>query len=103
MNQERIYKVLLGAHISEKTSMAADDQGQFAFKVARDATRPEIKEAVEKLYGVAVRNVTVLNVKGKVKRNIRGESRAASWKKAYVRLAEGQDIDFSVIHELKSE
>lgn len=103
MNQERIYKVLLGAHISEKATVAADETGQFAFKVSRDATRPEIKEAVEKLYGVSVRNVTVLNVKGKVKRTIRGDSRAAGWKKAYVRLADGQDIDFSVIHELKSE
>lgn len=99
MNQERIYKILLGAHISEKTSAAADERGQFAFKVVGDATRPEIKQAVEKLYGVNVLDVTVLNVKGKVKRNFRGESRTSSWKKAYVRLAEGQDIDYSVIHE----
>ena len=99
MNQERIYKILLGAHISEKASVAADERGQFAFKVVKDATRPEIKQAVEALYGVNVVNVTVLNVKGKVKRNMRGESRAPSWKKAYVRLAEGQDIDYSVIHE----
>lgn len=99
MNQERIYKVLLGAHISEKASVGADEHSQFAFKVARDATRPEIKAAVEKLYGVNVLNVTVLNVKGKVKRNMRGESRTPSWKKAYVRLAEGQDIDYSVMHE----
>lgn len=103
MNQEKIYKTLLGAHISEKASVSADEHGQFVFKVAKDATRPEIKAAVERLYGVSVRNVSVLNVKGKVKRTIRGESRAASWKKAYVRLAEGQDIDFSVIHEAKSE
>ena len=101
MNQERIYKVLLGAHISEKASVAADEMNQFAFKVATDATRPEIKEAVEYLYGVNVRNVTVLNVKGKVKRNMRGESRTPGWKKAYVRLEEGQDIDFSVLHEHK--
>ena len=99
MNQERIYKILLGAHISEKTSAVADEHGQFAFKVIGDATRPEIKQAVEKLYGVNVLDVTVLNVKGKVKRNFRGESRTPSWKKAYVRLAEGQDIDYSVIHE----
>ena len=99
MNTERIYKVLLGAHISEKASVGADEQNSFAFKVARDATRPEIKQAVEKLYGVNVRNVTVLNVKGKVKRNMRGVSKKPSWKKAYVRIADGQDIDFSVTHE----
>lgn len=95
MNQERMYKVLLGAHISEKATIIADEANQFAFKVARDATRPEIKEAVEKIYGVSVRGVTVLNVKGKVKKNARGVSKKPSWKKAYVRLDEGHDIDFS--------
>ena len=97
MNQERVYKVLLGAHISEKATVIAEDSNQFAFKVARDATRPEIKEAVEKIYSVVVKNVTVLNVKGKVKRNARGVSRKPSWKKAYVRLEEGHDIDFASI------
>ena len=95
MNQERMYKVFMGAHISEKATIIADDANQFAFKVARDATRPEIKEAVEKIYGVSVRGVTVLNVKGKVKKNARGVSKKPSWKKAYVRLDEGHDIDFS--------
>ena len=97
MNEERMYKVLLGAHISEKATVVADSDNQFAFKVAKDATRPEIKKAVEKIYGVAVTNVTVLNVKGKVKRNMRGVSRKPSWKKAYVRLADGHDIDFSTV------
>lgn len=101
MNPERLYKILLGAHISEKATVIADEANQFAFKVAKDATRPEIKEAVEKLYGVDVQNVTVLNVKGKVKRSFRGESRKPGWKKAYVRIAEGQDIDFSEIKEIK--
>lgn len=95
MNTERMYKILLGAHISEKATVIADAANQFAFKVARDATRPEIKEAVEKIYSVVVKNVTVLNVKGKVKRNARGVSRKPSWKKAYVRLEEGHDIDFA--------
>ncbi len=95
MNQERMYKVILGAHISEKATVIADEANQFAFRVARDATRPEIREAVEKIYGVSVRSVTVLNVKGKVKRNMRGISRKPSWKKAYVRLEDGHDIDFS--------
>jgi len=95
MNQERMYNILLGAHISEKATIIADEANQFAFKVAKDATRPEIKEAVEKIYGVSVREVTVLNVKGKVKRNMRGVSRKPSWKKAYVRLDDGHDIDFA--------
>ena len=95
MNQERMYKLILGAHISEKTAVIADVANQFAFKVVKDATAPEIKEAVEKIYDVTVKKVTVMNVKGKVKRNIRGLSRKPSWKKAYVRLEDGQDIDFS--------
>lgn len=96
MNEERRYKVLLGAHISEKATVIADEANQFAFKVAKDATKREIKEAVEKIYSVSVRGVTVLNVKGKVKRNTRGVSRKPSWKKAYVRLDAGHDIDFSM-------
>lgn len=96
MNEERRYKVLLGAHISEKATVIADEANQFAFKVTRDATKREIKEAVEKIYSVSVRSVTVLNVKGKVKRNMRGVSRKPSWKKAYVRLDAGHDIDFSM-------
>lgn len=99
MNQERMYKVLLGAHISEKATVIADESNQFAFKVAKDATRPEIKEAVEQIYSVVVKSVSVLNVKGKVKRNMRGVSRKPSWKKAYVRLEEGHDIDFSSVND----
>jgi large subunit ribosomal protein L23 len=95
MNQERMYKVLLGAHISEKATVIADEANQFVFKVAKDATRPEIREAVEKIYEVSVKNVTVLNVKGKVKKTQRGISKKPSWKKAYVRLEDGHDIDFS--------
>lgn len=95
MNQERLYQILLGAHISEKATIIADRSNQFTFKVAKDATKPEVKEAVEKLYGVVVQKVSVLNVKGKVKRTMRGFSRHANWKKAYVRLQQGHEIDFS--------
>ena len=83
--------------------MIADEANQIAFKVAKDATRPEIKEAVETIYGVNVLNVTVLNVKGKVKRNMRGISKKPSWKKAYVRLAAGQDIDFAAVPKGRRE
>ncbi|MFT6840379.1 MAG: large subunit ribosomal protein L23 [Candidatus Azotimanducaceae bacterium] len=96
MNEERMYKIILGAHVSEKATVIAEESNQVAFKVTKDATRPEIKQAVEKIYGVVVQGVTTLNVKGKVKRNARGISKKPSWKKAYVRLAEGHDIDFAV-------
>ncbi len=96
MNQDRLYSVLEGAHISEKATIIADATNQFVFKVVKDATKAEIKEAVEQLYGVAVKNVTVLNVKGKVKRTARGSSRRPNWKKAYVRLEAGHDIDFAI-------
>jgi len=95
MSKERIYNVLLGAHISEKTTVVADTANQFVFKVAKDASRPEIKQAVQQIYGVNVESVSVVNVKGKVKRTVRGLSKRASWKKAYVRVAAGQDIDFT--------
>ena len=86
MNDDRLYKVVLGAHISEKATLIADETNQITFKVAKDATRPEIKEAIERIYGVVVKNVTVLNVKGKVKRSFRGVSKKSNWKKAYVCL-----------------
>ena len=95
MNNERLYKIILGAHISEKASALGDEVNQFAFKVTKDATAPEIKEAVEKIYDVEVKKVSVMNVKGKIKRNWRGISRKPSWKKAYVCLRAGHDIDFS--------
>jgi large subunit ribosomal protein L23 len=95
MNQERIYKVLLGPHISEKATVVADRDGQFVFRVAPDATKPEIKAAVEHLFEVKVRNVQVLNIKGKTKRTARGVGKRNDLRKAYVRLADGHDIDFA--------
>jgi large subunit ribosomal protein L23 len=94
MNEERLYKVLLAPHVSEKTSRLADGSNHYGFKVLPDATKPEIKAAVEQLFDVKVDAVRTLNVRGKVKRTQRGLSRRKSWKKAYVRLAEGQEIDF---------
>ena len=95
MKQERLYNIILGAHISEKASLIADKANQFAFKVSKDATGPEIKEAIEKIYEVPVKKVAVMNVQGNVKRNARGFSKRAGWKKAYVSLEAGHDIDFS--------
>ena len=95
MNQERLYQIILGAHISEKATVIADEANQYAFKVAGDATSPEIREAVETIYEVPVKKVTVMNVKGKAKRSWRGTSKRPNWKKAYVSLEAGHDIDFS--------
>jgi large subunit ribosomal protein L23 len=97
MNQERIFKVIVGPHISEKAAVIAELSNQYVFKVATDATKLEVKKAVEKLFDVSVSNVTTLNVKGKVKRNSNGLSRRNNWKKAYVRLEQGQEIDFAVV------
>jgi large subunit ribosomal protein L23 len=96
MNQERVFKVLLGPHISEKSAIGADENNQYAFKVATDATKLEVRGAVEQLFKVKVAGVQLLNVKGKVKRNRYGFSKRPDWKKAYVRLEQGQEIDFAV-------
>ena len=86
--------VILGPHISEKASAAADANQQVVFKVRRDASRREIRQAVELLFKVEVGRVTVVNVPGKAKRRGPSRGRRAHWKKAYVRLAPGHDIDF---------
>lgn len=99
MNPERIYKVLLGPHVSEKAALAAETRNQVVFKVLPGATKLEVKKAVEKLFNVKVLGVQTLNVKGKVKRNKFGEVKKPSWKKAYVRLEQGQDIDFATTAE----
>ncbi len=96
MNQERILSIILGPHVSEKSSTIAEGNNQVTFKVAGDATKPEIKQAVESLFNVQVKTVQVLNVKGKTKRTARGKTRSrCDWKKAYVRLEQGQQIDFA--------
>ena len=96
MNSERIYKVLIAPHVSEKAALIGEIANQYAFKVAKDATKSEIKIAVEQLFNVNVVELQVLNVKGKVKRTARGQTRRRpNWKKAYVRLDQGHEIDFS--------
>ena len=92
---ERLLQVLLAPQISEKGTYVADKQDQVIFKVARDATKPEIKAAVEMLFKVEVQSVQVLNVKGKTKRFGRFIGRRDHWKKAYVCLKPGQEIDFT--------
>jgi large subunit ribosomal protein L23 len=86
--------VILGPHISEKSTAAADQNKQVVFKVRRDATKGEIRKAVELLFEVEVGNVTVVNMSGKAKGKGSNRGRKSDWKKAYVRLAPGHDIDF---------
>ncbi len=98
MNQDRMYSVILAPHVSEKSTMMSEDANQYAFKVAVDATKPEIKQAVESIFNVVVAELQVLNVKGKTKRSFRGKiRRRKNWKKAYVRLEAGHEIDFAEI------
>lgn len=96
MSQERLYKVLLGPVISEKSAMAGEIANQVVFKVLPSADKLEIKAAVEKFFDVNVEDVRTLNVKGKTKRTRHGMGKRSDWKKAYVRLEQGQDIDFAV-------
>ncbi|TFH67300.1 50S ribosomal protein L23 [Gammaproteobacteria bacterium LSUCC0057] len=96
MNQERVFKVLLAPHITEKAAMASQAGNQIVFKVATDATKLEIKKAVQQLFNVQVEDVRVANVKGKTRRTRTGLGRRSDWRKAYVRLADGQEIDFAV-------
>jgi len=94
MNQERLLQILLAPHVSEKASRIAESANQVVFKVRDDATKPEIKGAVESLFNVKVKGVTVLNVKGKMKRFGGRFGRRSGWKKAYVSLEAGHEIDF---------
>lgn len=95
MNQERLMQVLLAPQISEKSTYVADKYEQVVFRVVSDATKPEIKAAVELLFKVEVESVQVLNVKGKVKRTGRVMGRRKDWKKAFVSLKPGQEISFA--------
>lgn len=95
MNQERIYKILLGPVVSEKSAAAGELANQVVFKVLPDANKNEIKAAIETLFNKKVESVRVLNVKGKTKRTRYGVGTRSDWKKAYVRLEDGQDIDFT--------
>ncbi|MGB8517574.1 MAG: 50S ribosomal protein L23 [Gallionella sp.] len=94
-SQERLMKVLVAPLISEKATFVADKNEQVIFRVATDATKSEIKAAVEMMFKVSVNAVQVANVKGKVKRTGRFVGRRNNWKKAYVCLAAGQEINFA--------
>ena len=92
MNQERIMQVLRAPHVSEKSTLLAD-QGQYVFKVAQDANKLEVKKAVESLFEVKVKSVRVVNLKGKRKNFGQRTGTRKNTRKAYVRLVDGHEID----------
>jgi large subunit ribosomal protein L23 len=92
---DRLMNVVLAPVVSEKSTMVADKNRQYVFRVADRATKPEIKAAIELMFKTKVEDVTVLNVRGKERRFGRFTGRRRNWKKAYVRLAAGQEINFA--------
>ena len=94
-SQDRLLQVILAPQITEKATRIADKNQQIAFKVRTDATKPEIKAAVEMVFKVEVQAVTVVNVGGKVKHAGRTMGKRKDWKKAYVSLKPGQEINFA--------
>jgi large subunit ribosomal protein L23 len=101
VQQERLMQVVLAPVISEKSTFIADKNNQVAFRVAPDATKPEIKAAIELMFKVQVDSVRVVNVRGKSKRFGMSTGRRRHWKKAYVCLKEGQEINFAEQAEAK--
>lgn len=95
MKQDRLLKVLVGPVVSEKSTMVADKARQYVFSVVADATKAEIKAAVELCFKVQVESVQTVNIQGKVKRTMRGVGYRSAVRKAYVCLKEGQEINFA--------
>ena len=94
MNRDKLMTVLIAPHVTEKTSLAMQNHNQYAFRVRREATKTDIKQAVELMFEVKVEGVQVVNEPGKTRRFGRRTGRTQDWKKAYVRLAAGQTIDY---------
>jgi large subunit ribosomal protein L23 len=93
-SQEKLIAVLLAPHITEKTSLAMQDANTYSFRVRRDSTKPDVKAAVELMFGVKVSKVNLVNETGKSRRFGKLQGRTQDIKKAYVRLAPGQTIDY---------
>ena len=97
MNDERIFQIIRIPHISEKSAILGDAANQAVFQVSLDAKKPEIKEAVERLFNVKVANVRTTTMKGKSKRHGLRRGKRSDWKKAYVSLEQGHEIDLASI------
>jgi large subunit ribosomal protein L23 len=94
MSKNRLYQVLLSPRVTEKTTRIGEDSNQYVFQVIKDANKSEVKGAVEMLFDVNVESVRIVNVKGKTKSFRMRPGKRSDWKKAYVRVQEGQVIDF---------
>ena len=94
MNREQLMSVLIAPHVTEKTSLAMQNHNQYTFRVRRDASKTDIKKAVELMFDVKVAGVQVVNEPGKQRRFGRIAGRTQDWKKAYVSLTPGQTIDY---------
>ena len=94
MNREQLMSVLIAPHVTEKTSLAMQNHNQYTFRVRRDATKTDIRQAIELMFDVKVAGVQVVNEPGKERRFGRTAGRTQDWKKAYVSLAAGQTIDY---------
>jgi large subunit ribosomal protein L23 len=97
MNEERIFQILKTPHISEKSAILGEQANQAVFQVSTDAKKAEIKAAVEQLFSVKVANVRTANMKGKTKRQGARRGKRNDWKKAYVSLEQGHEIDLASI------
>ena len=94
MNREQLMSVLIAPHVTEKTSLAMQNHNQYTFRVRRDATKTDIRKAIELMFDVKVTSVQVVNEPGKARRFGRTAGRTQDWKKAYVSLSSGQTIDY---------
>ena len=94
MNTQRLTNIIVSPRISEKATMRADIDNQHVFSVLKDATKPEVKKAVELMFDVKVKSVRLMNVQGKLTRVGRTFGKRKDWKKAYVRLQDGFDINY---------
>jgi large subunit ribosomal protein L23 len=94
MNKNRLYQVLLNPRVTEKTARVGENSNQYVFEVASDANKAEVRAAVEHLFEVNVESVRIVNVKGKTKSFRMRPGKRSDWKKAYVRVQEGQSLDF---------
>jgi large subunit ribosomal protein L23 len=94
MNHEQLMSVLIAPHVTEKTSLAMQNHNQYTFRVRRDASKTDIRKAIELMFDVKVAGVQVVNEPGKVRRFGRTVGHTQDWKKAYVSLSPGQTIDY---------
>jgi large subunit ribosomal protein L23 len=94
MSNNRLMQVLLAPRVTEKSTRIGEQSNQYVFRVVTDAEKSEVRDAVELLFGVSVESVRIVNVKGKNKAFRNRQGKRSDWKKAYVRVQEGQVIDF---------